>query len=106
MTGGFARLRQRLRKQTDFYVVRGRVQGTGTLESALLALATLEAQDWVHRVEGLSIRPVGAERALVELKADFAIAMAPDLAPRDAPAHAPEASAECVLRRRSWKLEI
>ncbi len=92
MSGGWGKLRDRLRRQTDFYVVRGRVQGTGTLESAMLTLAAIEAQGWVHRIEGLTLRPVGAERELVELKVDFAIAMAPDLAPRDAPAHAPDAS--------------
>ncbi len=92
MSGGFGALRARLRRQTDFYIVRGRVQGTGTLEEALRTLAMLEGQEWIHRIEGLSLRPVGGDRERVELKVDFGIAMAADLAPRDAGAHAPVAS--------------
>ncbi|MFI4898228.1 MAG: hypothetical protein ACIARR_10420 [Phycisphaerales bacterium JB059] len=90
MTGGFAQLRQRLRSRPDFYVVRGRVQGVGTLEAALRALASLEAQAWVHRVEGVTMRPAGQGRERVEFKADYAVAMAPDLAPREATAETPE----------------
>ncbi len=90
MTGGFAQLRQRLRARPDFYVVRGRVQGVGSLEAALRALAALEAQAWVHRVEGVTMRPSGQGRERVEFKADYAVAMAPDLAPQEATAETPE----------------
>ena len=90
MSGGFSELRRRLRSSPDFYVVRGRVQGIGSLESALSALASLEAQPWVHRVEGVTIRPAGQARELVEFKADYAVAMAPDLASREASTAAPE----------------
>lgn len=90
MTGGYTALRQRLRSRADFYVVRGRVQGAGSLDAALTALASLESQAWVHRVEGVTIRPAGGDRSVVEFKADFAIVMAPDLAPREAPSQAPE----------------
>lgn len=72
-------LRANLSQRPDFFVVRGRVEGVGPLESALGALGAMRGQDWVHRVEAFSIRPLGTERQEYELRVDFAIAFAPDL---------------------------
>ncbi|MEZ6242871.1 MAG: hypothetical protein R3B57_07480 [Phycisphaerales bacterium] len=83
-------LRSRLAEQPDFYAVRGRVEGTGSLESSLKMLGAMRAQDWVHRVEAFSIQPIGRERETYHFKADFAIAFAPDLGAAGPQADSPE----------------
>lgn len=79
-------LRRRLGDQTDFAVIRGRVQGMGTLDQVVRTLADLRAQGWIHRVEGFTIEPKGKERSAFELKADFATIFAPDLVEAEAEA--------------------
>ena len=76
-------LRRRLGDQTDFAVIRGRVQGLGSLDQVVRTLADLRAQPWLHRVEGFTIEPKGKERAVFEVKADFATLFAPDLIESD-----------------------
>lgn len=76
-------LRRRLGDQADFAVIRGRVQGMGTLEQVMRTLADLRAQSWLHRVEGFTIEPKGKDRTAFELKADFATMYAPDLVEAD-----------------------
>ncbi len=90
---GFRRL---LGDRSDFAVVRGRVQGLGSLEDAVRTLADLRAQPWVHRVEGFTITPKGREGEIFELKADYATIFAPELVEgdRDAPALASPARAD------------
>jgi hypothetical protein len=73
---GFRRM---LGERADFAVVRGRVQGLGSLDSVVRALADLRAQAWVHRVEGFTITPKGREGTVFELKADFATIFSPEL---------------------------
>jgi len=73
-------LKRELRKSPDFQVVRGRMRGTGTLAEALTALARAQEQPWIHRVEGFSLKPVGKDRAEVELRLDIATVYAPALA--------------------------
>ncbi len=79
MDRSWGRLRQRLGERADFMVIRGRIEGEGTLEASLRMLGAMHAQDWIHRVEAFSIRPVGRERERYEFRADFAIAFAQDL---------------------------
>ena len=65
---------------------------------AVLTLADLRAQPWVHRVEGFTITPKGREGEIFELKADYATIFAPELVEgdRDAPALAsPAEAARC-----------
>ncbi|GJQ30307.1 MAG: hypothetical protein HBSAPP03_21910 [Phycisphaerae bacterium] len=79
------KMRTAMRKQPDFAVVRGSVKGEGTLAQALGVLAALEAQAWVHRVEGFTIRPVGKERQRFEVRVEVATLFAPDLARQAGP---------------------
>lgn len=80
---GFRRL---LGEREDFAVVDARLQGQGSLEQCLRALAATRAQPWVHRVEGFSITPKGKDRSVYEVKVDLATIFAPDLVAEDAPA--------------------
>lgn len=74
------KMRTALRKSPDFALVRGSVKGEGSLDAALGLLAALEAQAWVHRVEGFSIKPVGKDRQRFEVRAEVATIFASDLA--------------------------
>jgi hypothetical protein len=56
-----------LKGAPDFYVLPATINGKGTLDQALRVLATLEAQEWVHKIDSFSIRPLGKERDRVEL---------------------------------------
>lgn len=76
-------LRRRLGDQTDFAVIRGRLQGTGSLERVVETLADLRAQPWVHRLDGFTIAPANRDRTIFELKADYATMFAPDLVDPD-----------------------
>lgn len=80
---GFRRM---LGERTDFAVVRGRVQGLGSLDGVVRAMADLRAQAWVHRIEGFTITPKGREGEVFELKADYATIFSPDLVDDGAPA--------------------
>ncbi|CAG0950912.1 hypothetical protein PHYC_00196 [Phycisphaerales bacterium] len=73
-------LKKDLRKYPDFGVVRGTVKGQGSLEEALGVVAALEAQTWVHRVEGFSIKPADKDRTRFEVRVEAATLYAPDLA--------------------------
>lgn len=68
----------------DFAIIRGTFAGAGTLEQATLALAYLEAQPWLHRLERVTLEPRGREREVFELDVGFAVVFAPDLCPADA----------------------
>lgn len=73
--------RQVFRDQVDFVVVPGRVTGYGTLEQCFAVLAGLEAQPWVHRVDGFSIKP-RRERTAFDLDVSVATIYMPDLSPQ------------------------
>lgn len=81
-------VRQKLGQQVDFAVVRGRVQGIGTLEQVMSMLASMRAQAWVHRVDGFTLAPKGRDGGAFELKVDYATVFAPDLSEPDAGAPA------------------
>lgn len=74
---------KRLGRSAAFSVVKAQVKGTGTLAQVLQALAMYEAQPWIHRVQSMSIRPVGRERDRFELKLDVSSIWMPDLAVDD-----------------------
>lgn len=76
-------VRAAAREQVDFFVINGALNATGTLESVLRAVAMVEAQPWVHRVRGLSIRPAGREGDRFSLKIEVATVFAPDLVEKD-----------------------
>ena len=74
-------LRSSLRSSSDFAVLRGTVRGTGTVEQALAALASMEAQPWIHRVEGFTITPAAAGKGpdRCEIRIEAATLLAPRL---------------------------
>ncbi len=76
-------MQDRIKKSPNFSVVKAQVKGTGTLSQVLNALATYDSQPWIHRVDSLSIRPVGSDREKFELKLDIATIWMPDLAVDD-----------------------
>jgi len=75
---GSSDLGKALRARPDFTVVRGWMTGQGTLEQATRALAVVQAQPWIHRVESFAIKPIGGERAKFELRIDFATVLMDD----------------------------
>jgi hypothetical protein len=79
-----ARLRSRLGRALsdarDFGVIKGTITGYGTLDQVMFALATLQSQDWLHRIDRVSVEPRGRERAEFTLDLGFSVAFAPDLA--------------------------
>jgi hypothetical protein len=74
-------LRSSLRSAGDFAVLRGTVRGTGTVEQALAALASMEAQPWVHRVEAFTITPAAPSKGpdRCEIRIEVATLLAPRL---------------------------
>ncbi|MEX2217317.1 MAG: hypothetical protein WD749_01040 [Phycisphaerales bacterium] len=74
-----------LKKQTDFRIIRGQLSGTGTLDQALRTMATVQAQPWVHRVEGFTLKPQDKERQRFLLTLDVTTMLIPEFAPRNAP---------------------
>lgn len=75
-------LKKALRASADFEVVHGQLRGKGTLEQSLRTLASLQAQAWVHRVDGFSLRPVGKDDQF-ELSVSVVTMLLPDLAADD-----------------------
>ena len=80
-----AKLKDDLKKQVDFWVIRGELSGTGPLEAALRTMATVKAQPWVHRIESFSIKPEDRDRLKYTLRVNVATLIVPDLAPGNLP---------------------
>jgi hypothetical protein len=79
-------LRGDLKRQKDFAVIGGDVEGHGTLQQVLKTASMVQAQPWVHRVDNFSVRPEGNDRERFVLKMGVATILMPaDLAPKDAP---------------------
>lgn len=76
------------RLRPDFWVVSATVSGSGTYEQAVRLVALLRQQSFVHRIDELSLRPVGAKRELVEVTVAFSTAFLTDIAPKADPARA------------------
>lgn len=94
-------LRKVLKKAPDFLVVNGYVEGVGTLEHVLRTLAVVQAQPWVHRVDGFSISLAGRDREHFKVRIEVATLLAPDLAQTqegDAPMAVPPVGAEGIWR--------
>jgi hypothetical protein len=79
------RLKDDLKKQVDFYVIRGDLVGIGSLESTLRVMASLRAQPWVHRIESFSLTPEDRDRQKFTLRISVATLLFPDLTPKDLP---------------------
>lgn len=74
-------LKRALKKTPDFQVIAGTVEGVGSLEQVLKAIAVVQAQPWVHRMEGFSIATSGKERDRFTVRLEVATILASDLAP-------------------------
>lgn len=96
-----ASLKKTLKKTPDFQVIAGSVEGVGSLEQVLKTLAVVQAQPWVHRVEGFSITTLGKERERFTVRLEVTTVLAPDLAPAkdvDLAQAPPPMGAEAVWR--------
>jgi len=94
-------LRKSLKKTPDFAVLGGYVEGVGTLENVLRTLAVVQAQPWVHRLDGFSISLAGPAREHFKIRIDVETLVAPDLAQTqegDPPLAVPPVGAEGVWR--------
>jgi hypothetical protein len=74
-----------LAKQTDFTVIRGELNGVGTLEEVLHTVAIVQNQPWVHRVERLAIKPDDKDRQRFSLQLGVATILMPDKTPKQTP---------------------
>ncbi len=70
-------------KEPDFQVVEGMLRGTGTLDQVLRALAAVQAQAWVHRVDDFSIKPKDKPREQFEFMVSVSTMIAPNLVTTD-----------------------
>lgn len=55
------------RERPDFYSLSATLTGEGSLEQAVRALAMLESQEWVCRIDGYGMRAFGNEREGISL---------------------------------------
>ncbi|MBX3358762.1 MAG: hypothetical protein KF745_10060 [Phycisphaeraceae bacterium] len=69
------------RAQADFYAVEATVQAVGSMDAVIRAVATLDHQKWVHRIDRWGIRPVDKARERFELSVQLTTLMMPDVAP-------------------------
>jgi hypothetical protein len=99
-------LKQALRKKPDFQTIRGTLKGTGSLEQVLRAVAVAQAQSWLHRVDGFSIKPAGGSGDKFELRMDVATLLVPDLLAGENPEPQivqPPSEADVMLRAVAMK---
>lgn len=93
-------LRTAAREQVNMSVIRGAVTASGTLEQVGIALATLRAQPWIHRIEGVQIRPSGSDRQRFNLRVELATLYLPDLVTTD---REPTIAAASEEQLKVWK---
>lgn len=74
-----------LSSSSDFVVVRATVKATGGFGQVTRALAVMQSQPWIHRVDSMSLRPMGRDRDRFELRVDVASLFVPDLVPKELP---------------------
>ncbi len=80
-----SKLKDELKKRTDFWAIKGDLTGVGPLEATLRTMAAVKAQPWAHRIESFSIKPEDKERTKFSLHMSVTTLIAPDLAPGDIP---------------------
>lgn len=94
------------RGSVDVYELEATLAGVGRLDSVLECLAAVESQGWVHRVRGVSLKPLGRDRAVVEMRIEVSTYFANDLGPATEPVVA-EASAESIGRLAGlWERDL
>jgi hypothetical protein len=67
------------RARPDFFVVPATVSGVGSYEQAVRLVLLLRQQRCVHRIDEVSLRPVGAKKDSVEVTVAFSTAFLPDI---------------------------
>jgi len=73
---------KKARALADFVLLRGEIKATGPYERCLRLIAMLDAQRWIHRVEGFTLRPASArDRSTFEVRAQVATIYLPDVEP-------------------------
>lgn len=72
-------LRRSLKKTPDFAAINGTLEAVGSWPQVLRAVALLQSQPWIHRVEGFTIESVGKDRERFKFRVEVATAFAPDL---------------------------
>lgn len=94
-----------MRSTPDFISQETVITASGNYESCMRALALLEAQPWLARVDGLTIVPSGKERLLYDLTVTVTTVVLPDLATestgQDAYVHEPYDEALAGLASRN-----
>jgi len=70
-------LKRDLRAAPGFGFMRGRVQGSGTYEQAMAGVAWAQSQPWIHRVEGITIKPLDRDRKRFQVSLDVGTIYAP-----------------------------
>lgn len=70
------------RGRPDFMIVPATVSGVGTFEQTVRLVALLRQQAFVHRIDQVSLRPVGAKHESVEVSVAFSTAFLPDISPK------------------------
>jgi len=68
----------------DALLLHGSIRGEGPLDALLRMMAVVDAQPWVHRVGGFSIKPLDKERQRFELRLDVDTLVVEDLVGPDA----------------------
>ncbi len=72
-------LRRSLKKTPDFAVINGKLDAVGSWPQVLRAVALLQSQPWIHRLEAFSIESMGKDRDRFKFSVEVATAFAPDL---------------------------
>lgn len=72
-----------MRRRPDFGVVRGTLQGEGSLDQVLHVAEAVRAQPWIHRVSGFSLKPVDKEKKRFAISVDVTSLHLKDLASDD-----------------------
>jgi hypothetical protein len=98
-------LKTALRRSPDFQLMRGSLKGVGTLEQVLRAVAVVQAQPWIHRVEGFSIKPQGPAHDKFELRLDVATLYAPELLGKTE-TDAPQVAAVSADAEPEWRAVV
>lgn len=78
-------VKKQLSQSPDFRAIRATVKASGPLDRVARAVAVVQSQPWLHRVDGVAIKPIGKERERFELRLDVATLFIPDLVPKDMP---------------------
>lgn len=76
-------IRKGIEERASFSVIKAKLRGAGSLEAIASAVAAAESQPWLHRVDGVSIRPVGRDRASYEVTLDVTTMFVLGAAPED-----------------------